>query len=51
MLEQRGDPVQLQYMLFPHVVLQLVNAVMRLQVANGGVASSNCRWNRTLHLQ
>ena len=29
-LEQGGYPVQLQHMLFPHVALQLLNALMRL---------------------
>lgn len=28
MLEQGGNPVQLKHMLFPHIPLQLVNAVM-----------------------
>ena len=48
MLEQGGYPVQLQHMLFPHVPLQFLNALMRLQISDGSVAGSNGRWHRAL---
>lgn len=43
MLEQGGDPVQLEHMLLPHVALQLLYALMRLQVPDGRVAGPNGR--------
>lgn len=48
MLEQGGDPVQLEHMLLPHVALQLLNALMRLQVPDGSVTGSNGRGHRAL---
>lgn len=48
MLEQGGYPVQLEHMLFPHVALQLLNALMRLQISDGSMAGPNGRWHRAL---
>ncbi len=41
MFEQGRDPVQLQDMLFPHVALQLLHTLMRLEIPDGCVASPN----------
>ena len=40
-LEQGRDPVQLQHMLLPHVALELLHTLMRLQIPDGCVASPN----------
>lgn len=48
MLEQGGDPVQLEHMLLSHVALQLLDTLMHLQVSDGSVASPNSRWHRAL---
>ena len=41
MLEKSGYPVQLQYMLLSHVTLQLLNALMGLQIPDSSVAGAN----------
>ena len=45
MLEEGGDPVKLEHMLFPHVALQLLYALMRLQIPDGSVPGANGRWH------
>lgn len=48
MLEQCGDPVELEHMLFPHVALELFYALMGLQISDGSVAGANGRRHRAL---